>query len=150
MCDHKPAMMKLLVNSKVNATDKHGNRAIMFATAHILPELLSHGCNVNVKNHAGETPLLRAIIRNDVEVVRLLLHHGASVDALNADESLLHRIGECESAEVANVLMCAGMRLSVDNIEEEEDGKDNKENMKNKKRKRSHSEDTAGEDDREL
>jgi ankyrin repeat protein len=41
-------------------------------------QLLSHGANVNAANSRGETPLIFAVQRRSIPMVRLLLSQGAN------------------------------------------------------------------------
>lgn len=71
----------------VNATDEDRNTALMLAAAsrrdEVVEILLSSGADVDQRNNAGETPLMRA---NSDAVVRQLLLNGANVGARNKDD----------------------------------------------------------------
>jgi ankyrin repeat protein len=43
--------------------------------------LVNNGANLNVESDRGETPLSNAIWRGDIEVVKLLIAHGANVNS---------------------------------------------------------------------
>lgn len=43
--------------------------------------LCEAGCNVNIKNKEGETPLLTASARGYHDIVECLAEHGADLDA---------------------------------------------------------------------
>ena len=47
----------------------------------IPPPLLQHGANVNESDFWGYTPLHEAAAKNKLEICKLLLEHGAQVDA---------------------------------------------------------------------
>ena len=42
--------------------------------------LILHGADVNSQNDAGQTPLHRAVICNELSCARVLLQHGAKLD----------------------------------------------------------------------
>lgn len=48
-------------------------------------KLLEMGADVNSKNNAGETALYKACENDDIDVVKLLLKHGADISTFNRD-----------------------------------------------------------------
>lgn len=62
--------------------------------------MLKNGINVNYSNKYGETPLMRAVGKNDI--LKLLLNYGANTEAKNLfgrtalDEALFNYEGEDE------------------------------------------------------
>lgn len=48
--------------------------------------VISFGVDVNARDQEGLTPLLRAVMYENVEVLRLLLEHGADVSIRGADD----------------------------------------------------------------
>ena len=48
--------------------------------AHCMRILISHGADVDSQNDAGQTPLHRAVISNELSCARTLLRHGAKLD----------------------------------------------------------------------
>lgn len=67
-----------------NLRDKDGNTPLMVAATagagDLIPLLLRFKANVNLANDAGETPLIRAVQRRDLQMVRDLLAVGADAD----------------------------------------------------------------------
>jgi len=45
--------------------------------------MIVKGANVNIRDNEGYTPLLRAVINNNVEIATLLLYAGADINATN-------------------------------------------------------------------
>lgn len=45
--------------------------------------LLEKGASVNITNHNGDTSLMYAVVRKNVNIIRCLLQHGADVNVLN-------------------------------------------------------------------
>lgn len=46
----------------------------------LLTELLEAGCDVNAQDEEGRTALIQATLYNNVEVVQILIEHGANVN----------------------------------------------------------------------
>ncbi len=78
----------------VNATDREGNTALMFAACGCGPAsggdsielmhlLLSNGADPNLKNNTGETALMIAAVRGRMDAVKLLVEHGAEARKLD-------------------------------------------------------------------
>jgi ankyrin repeat protein len=59
-----------------------GNTALFFASPKVTELLISHGANPNAVAKNGATPLVQALVNNDVACVTTLLAHGARPDAL--------------------------------------------------------------------
>jgi ankyrin repeat protein len=72
--------------ASANARDAEGNTPLMLAAVYAdvscAKLLLEGGAEVNVTNNAGATPLMRATF--DYDKLRLLVDHGADVDARSA------------------------------------------------------------------
>ncbi|MFY9259905.1 MAG: ankyrin repeat domain-containing protein [Gallionella sp.] len=91
-CAVKAIELLLANKADVNAADNQGytplHRAISYGkndTRKIAVEiLLKSGANVNAKTtRDGETPFHKAIDRDDVEIIKLLLNYGADVHAVS-------------------------------------------------------------------
>ena len=82
-------MVKLLINTGANtqALDLDGNTPIFKAVLNTTNDALNvqqyllglHGINVNLRNAAGETPVLIAVQRGTVDSVSILFDKGADV-----------------------------------------------------------------------
>jgi len=79
----------------LGVTDNLGNTLIHFASGagreNVLEYLLSQKGSeklINKKNHAGDTPLHKAVFRNNVECIKVLLKKGADPKATNADNKV--------------------------------------------------------------
>jgi ankyrin repeat protein len=81
--EHKMEIAKLLVEkgSDVNAVDSYGDDVLTFLTAYNLPRiteyLISQGAKVDHLNSNGRTALSQAAENGKIDVVRVLLQHGA-------------------------------------------------------------------------
>ena len=54
--------------------------------------LIQFGANVNVQNYSGSTPLEYAILSNQIDVCKLLIKHGANIDAFKK----YYSSGDCD------------------------------------------------------
>ncbi|KTF69693.1 ankyrin repeat domain-containing protein [Sphingomonas sp. HT-1] len=82
-----PTYLSVLINQpgvNVNIQDREGNTPLIFAAERGwvagVEALLAKKANVNLANNAGVTPLIRAVLAHDGEVVRKLLDAGADPD----------------------------------------------------------------------
>ena len=64
--------------------------------------LLRKGADVNASNNFGETPLLKAVYRNNEKMVKLLLKYGA--DPHRASKSGDSPLSVAKNKEYANIL----------------------------------------------
>ena len=78
----------------VNATDREGNTALMFAACGCGPAstedslelmrlLLANGADPNLKNNSAETALMIAAARGRLDAVVLLVEHGAQAKKMD-------------------------------------------------------------------
>ncbi|MDB6022526.1 MAG: hypothetical protein JWQ04_2383 [Pedosphaera sp.] len=71
-----------------------------------LARLLAEGCDSNVKDSAGRTPLMHAVIGDKREIVDMLIHNGADVNAQDNDGfSPLHFAAQDFRVETAKSLL---------------------------------------------
>lgn len=80
--------------------------------------LLSHGADVNAKDDQGRTPLLLAVMNEQIEVIPILLHLGASpaMQDINLKNSL-HHAAENGNMEAAKLLIEVAKR-SLHDVDE--------------------------------
>jgi ankyrin repeat protein len=82
-----PTYLTVLINQpgiNVNIQDRDGNTPLIFAAglgwAPGVDALLAKKANVNLANNGGVTPLIRAVLAHDSEIVKKLLDAGADPD----------------------------------------------------------------------
>ncbi|CAI2380253.1 unnamed protein product [Moneuplotes crassus] len=73
----------------VNSSDKVGRTALHFASANgespdLIDFLISNGADPNAQSSGGDTPLIKAILFDNAEVVRSLIEGGADKTISNA------------------------------------------------------------------
>lgn len=72
-------------NLPVDLADESGNTLLMLAAYHghaaLAAGLAERGADVNRLNGKGQSPLAGAVFKNETEVIRVLIEHGADVDA---------------------------------------------------------------------
>ena len=76
------------LDANPNAKNNHDNTALMRAAEFnhdpkVIEALLDAGANINVKNDKGNTALHFAAMKNNYDVVDVLLRRGADIEALN-------------------------------------------------------------------
>src|SRR5215813_11983665 len=85
--DHRAVARLVASGADLNASDENGATAMMYAAAFStladLRLLVDHQANVNAANANGSTALMWAA--GDAAKIRLLLAHGAGVDARTKD-----------------------------------------------------------------
>ncbi|WP_296639339.1 ankyrin repeat domain-containing protein [Thiobacillus sp. 65-1402] len=93
----------------INAADNSGYVPLLGAISYGIKNgrkpvevLVNNGANVNAESARGETPLGNAIRRGDIEVVKLLIGHGASVSSNKYGVSPLYLARD--SKEIAELL----------------------------------------------
>lgn len=108
-CQSALKMVEVLLAHKadVNAKDNSGYTPLHGAIVlgknetrrSVVEVLVNHGADVNARNdHDGSTPFREAITRGDIEIVKLLLSHGAEVNLLTLDYA------EHRSKDIADLL----------------------------------------------
>ena len=84
--------------SHVRSLSHHGNTLLTYLT-------LSHSCDYNLKDQSGCTPLHIAVKYNKEEVVKVLVHRGASIAIKdNKEKTPLHYCMELVSYQKYNNL----------------------------------------------
>lgn len=91
--------------------------AVMFEIASIL---VRAGAAIDHRDGYGETPIFWAVTKQYVSVVRLLIAHGANVNAIDntgggAGDSVLLRAATLDNEEIVRMLLRAGASASVKN-----------------------------------
>ena len=104
-----PEVVSILLKAggDVNAKDKYGKTALMYAARYSTPEvvslLLTAGAEVNAKDKDGWTALRDAASSNTPEVVSILLKAGAKVNP-----NAMFYVGFNKNPEVVSILLKAG------------------------------------------
>lgn len=91
------------------------HQAALMGRTEIVAALVAHpSCDVNIENHRGSTPLHKAASKGFPAIVRLLLDHGANVDAIDSSERTpLHWACFYGHTEVARVLLLFGPSIEI-------------------------------------
>jgi len=91
------------------------HQAALMGRTEIVAALVAHpSCDVNIENHRGSTPLHKAASKGFPAIVRLLLDHGANVDAVDSSERTpLHWACFYGHTEVARVLLLFGPAIEI-------------------------------------
>jgi uncharacterized protein len=87
--DEQPAAVDLLLEKHADpcATDLKGNTALMgvaFKGELAIAERLVARCDVNTRNHAGQTAVMMAALVGHADIVRLLAQRGADLSLKDA------------------------------------------------------------------
>ena len=99
-----------------NALDEHGQPALILALQLESPKVAkvlmdAKGVQIDILNHAGETPLMMAALKAEVDAVTALVAHGA---AINKDGwSPLHYAATGGSAAIVRLLLSKGAALEA-------------------------------------
>jgi len=81
----------------------------------IIEELIKAGANVNMPNVEGDSPLLKAIHKNNTAAAKVLLDHGA-----NYDEPTIHEARRLDATEIDELMTRKAMPAPEMPAEEEE------------------------------
>ncbi len=99
-----------------NALDEHGQPALILALQMESPKVAkvlmdAKGTQIDIRNHAGETPLMMAALKAEVDAATALVAHGAAV---NKDGwSPLHYAATGGSAAIVRLLLSRGATLEA-------------------------------------
>jgi quinoprotein dehydrogenase-associated probable ABC transporter substrate-binding protein len=116
-----PARVKFLVTeggADVNARDSQGYTPLTSAArqryAGLIKVLLDLKAKPNIADGDNQTPLLEAVLRDDVPAIKVLLAHGADIEALGPHgfDPLAFAIEE-RKYESAKTLIDAGAKVNV-------------------------------------
>ena len=89
----KLVQMLLERGAKVNVEDKYKKTAISYAFRKDVGEILfRHGENINHIDYKGSTPLNRAVLDGDEELIRFLLENGADVNSTGGYAPLISAV----------------------------------------------------------
>lgn len=114
----KPEAVRALLKAgvRVDLRDAKGRTALHLTTGVWYPKaaavtlLLAAGADVNAKSPTGSTPLLEALRRRQLEIVRLLLAAGAKVDVRDGNGDTPLALARQAGAPFVKLLSGAGAR----------------------------------------
>src|ERR1700744_816611 len=99
-----------------NAVDEHGQPALILAlqlesvkVAKVLMD--AKGVQIDIRNHAGETPLMLAALKAEVDAATALVAHGAAVQ--KEGWSPLHYAATGGSAAIVKLLLSKGAPIEA-------------------------------------
>jgi ankyrin repeat protein len=101
----------------VNAKDARTNRTPLHLahSPEIAAVLIENGANVNLKNESGSTALMIAVSNGMLDFVKLLIKHGADVNALDVESnSSLHIACNTmiDNFEIVKMLIESGAKVN--------------------------------------
>ena len=99
-----------------NIQDAKGNTGLHVALLEGLPSaagvlLKAPGLDVNVVNKAGETPLMMAALKNNVDVARTLIERGAAIN--KSGWTPLHYAATGGNTDIMNMLLDKGAQIDA-------------------------------------
>jgi ankyrin repeat protein len=102
--------------ANINARNDRGATPLYFALKDpdLAQRLVARGADVNIRAFGDHTPLHQAAFSGDLRVAKLLIDHGANLDASGAQGTVLHRIIYQKTkagSEMAKLLIESGARL---------------------------------------
>lgn len=92
--------------------------AAHYGHSQVAEMLLAHGADVNARatNDLGSSPLLWAIMGQDVAAVTLLLDHGADInETTTAGSTSLHKAAVVGNAMMVQLLLARGAKVNARN-----------------------------------
>ena len=114
----KVAVANFLIDkgANVNAKNNWGGTPLYVAISdfNLMQRLIAKGAEVNVKAFVGITPLHQAASSGNLKVAKLLIDHGADLNARSTDGTVLHQIINQKSksnVEMAKLLLESGTKL---------------------------------------
>jgi ankyrin repeat protein len=85
------------------------NTAVLAHDLSGIDSLLKRNENIEIKDQAGRTPLLNAVIEDSIPMVKILLEHGANIHVQDKlGYSALHYASQNQSIEMVNLLIERG------------------------------------------
>lgn len=115
------AILQMLIEhgANVNCPDRGGPIPLLYVTElKSARVLLAAGADVNAKNEAGTSPLMRAATQDfHGDIVRLFLENGADINAVDHEgSSSLHYAIQVGYAEVLQILLRSGADVDIRNL----------------------------------
>jgi ankyrin repeat protein len=107
---------------EIDRTNKLGNTVFDHAiklNSDVREALLKHGANINHAGVDGRTPLINAIVSDDLATVKFLLAHGADIDHVDAAGiNAMQYATYMGNVEIVNSLLQAGIDEKSDSNSE--------------------------------
>jgi len=111
-------MFELLFNTGVNSEnirDKEGNSTLLMATrlgvTKVVKSLLDNGANINDRNSGNDTALIWATVKNNKEIIKLLLEYKPKLNLINNDKkwsALMYASNRHQTKDIVELLVNAG------------------------------------------
>ena len=81
--------------------------------------LLDQKANVNAKNNDGITPLMCAVLANNIELVKLLVEYGAEINIANNKDETIISMACCKvkNKQIIEYLFDQGAEMSIDDTD---------------------------------
>jgi ankyrin repeat protein len=102
--------------ANVNARNRNGGSPLYFAhrSFDLMQRLIAKGADINVRAYGDLTPLHQAVSSGNLKTVKLLIDHGAALNARSQEGTILHRLINKRSKsneELAKLLIESGAKL---------------------------------------
>ena len=98
----------ILTTKKKRLTQEAFINAVRNGVPHLVAEYLAAGFDPNIPDNDGDTALGAAVSRNDPEIVRLVLAHGAKADDASYFFEAVYGAPFISSVEIIDLLFSAG------------------------------------------
>ncbi|XP_050085306.1 uncharacterized protein LOC126571089 [Anopheles aquasalis] len=109
--EYEMARELIRYGAQINAKNRTGmtplHLAVQRGTVRMVQLLLlDRKCSVDELNYQGETPLIRAVVSNNLALVKILLNNGASIERLrNSDPPVLHYLVQENHEQILDYLL---------------------------------------------
>lgn len=107
------------VNADLDSTEQGAalTDAMWAGQTEVVKTLLTHGSNIEAKDESGNTPLMIALLLDNMEIVQLLLARGADINAIaDRDTTALGRMISAKKFDKAEFLLAHGADINATDI----------------------------------
>jgi len=81
----RSARLLIEYHANCNLEDSEGRTLLFYSRGELIPMLVSHGANVNVRDQYGASPLMIAVLEADPLAAKQLVEIGARIEAVDVD-----------------------------------------------------------------